>query len=195
MIILLDNGHGENTPGKRSPKWPDGSQLFEYEFNRDIVSRIVRGLAAAGIEHKILVTEYTDITLPERVRRANVIYSSRKDCLLVSVHGNASGTGQASGWEIFTSVGKTKSDEYATVFFLEAEKLLAGKFKLRADHSDGDPDKEEHLYILKHTNCSAVLTENLFFDNETDCRFMMSNAGRETIAGIHVNAILKIAGK
>ena len=38
--ILLDNGHGYDTPGKRSPIWPDGSQLFEWEFNRDIVSRI-----------------------------------------------------------------------------------------------------------------------------------------------------------
>lgn len=23
MKVLLDNGHGENTPGKRSPKWSD----------------------------------------------------------------------------------------------------------------------------------------------------------------------------
>ena len=31
--ILLDNGHGENTPGKKSP---DGS-LKEYAYARDIV--------------------------------------------------------------------------------------------------------------------------------------------------------------
>ena len=31
MKVLLDNGHGENTPGKRSPKWSDGSQLKTYE--------------------------------------------------------------------------------------------------------------------------------------------------------------------
>lgn len=34
MKILIDNGHGKETPGKRSPVWPDGSQLYEYEFNR-----------------------------------------------------------------------------------------------------------------------------------------------------------------
>ena len=40
MIVLLDNGHGGiingeyQTPGKRSPVWADGSQLFEGEFNR-----------------------------------------------------------------------------------------------------------------------------------------------------------------
>ena len=32
MKILLDNGHGEETPGKCSPEWPDGSRLREYEF-------------------------------------------------------------------------------------------------------------------------------------------------------------------
>lgn len=34
MKILIDNGHGRATAGKRSPVWPDGKQLFEYEFNR-----------------------------------------------------------------------------------------------------------------------------------------------------------------
>ena len=33
MKILIDNGHGRATAGKRSPVWPDGKQLFEYEFN------------------------------------------------------------------------------------------------------------------------------------------------------------------
>jgi N-acetylmuramoyl-L-alanine amidase len=29
LVILLDNGHGNNTPGKRSPKWKDIPQIFE----------------------------------------------------------------------------------------------------------------------------------------------------------------------
>ena len=39
-MVILDNGHGKETSGKRSPIWSDGSQLFEWEFNRDIVQRI-----------------------------------------------------------------------------------------------------------------------------------------------------------
>lgn len=31
-IVLLDNGHGKETSGKRSPLWKDGSQLFEWEY-------------------------------------------------------------------------------------------------------------------------------------------------------------------
>ena len=36
MKILLDNGHGENTPGKRSP---DG-KLREYLYAREIASMV-----------------------------------------------------------------------------------------------------------------------------------------------------------
>jgi N-acetylmuramoyl-L-alanine amidase len=28
--------------------------------------------------------------------------------------------------------------------------------------SDGDPDKEANLYVIKNTKCPAVLTENFF---------------------------------
>mgnify|MGYP000817767973 FL=1 len=41
MKILIDNGHGRATAGKRSPVWPDGKQLFEYEFNRDIALSLI----------------------------------------------------------------------------------------------------------------------------------------------------------
>ena len=71
--ILLDNGHGYDTPGKRSPIWPDGSQLFEWEFNRDIVSRIEILLKKAGISCVRLVPEKEDISLSERCKRAKVI--------------------------------------------------------------------------------------------------------------------------
>ena len=56
----------------------------------------------------------------------------------------------------------------------------------------GDSDKEEHFYILRHTKCPAVLTENLFMDTERDCRFLMSEEGRERIANFHFKAIKRI---
>ena len=88
--ILLDNGHGYDTPGKRSPIWPDGSQLFEWEFNRDIVSRIEILLKKAGISCVRLVPEKEDISLSERCKRANTI-AKQSDCLLISIHANAGG--------------------------------------------------------------------------------------------------------
>lgn len=189
--IILENGHGSQTPGKRSPIWGDGSQLFEWEFNRDIVRRIAAMLKADGVKFEILVPEETDVSLPERCRRANVIHADcGNNAVLFSVHGNAGG---GTGWECYTSVGQTKADAIATVLCEEAEKEFAPDgWKMRFDYIDGDPDKESQFYILKHTVCPAVLSENFFFDNEKDCRFMMSDAGRERIAKVHYNTIKRI---
>ena len=63
---------------------------------------------------------------------------------------------------------------------------------MRSDYSDSDPDKEANFAILTKTTCPAILTENFFMDTEKDCRFIMSNEGREQIANMHVSAIKRI---
>jgi N-acetylmuramoyl-L-alanine amidase len=189
-LIILDNGHGKDTPGKRSPVWKNGSQLFEYEFNRDVVKKIARQLELENILFKILVPELEDISLVERCRRANVLSHNflPEETILISIHANAGG---GTGWECWTSVGKTKSDKYAAILFNEATKKFPN-WKMRADCSYGDPGKESQFYILKNTVCSAVLTENFFMDNEYDCRYIMQPEARERIALMHVEAIKKM---
>ena len=91
-VVILDGGHGVDCAGKRSPMWGDGSQLFEWEFNRDIVRRIAAMLKADGVKFEILVPEDNDVSLPERCRRANVIHADcGNNAVLFSVHGNAGG--------------------------------------------------------------------------------------------------------
>ena len=192
IIVILDRGHGIDTPGKRSPKWPDGTQLFEYEFNRDIVRRIAKQLDLDRIKNYILVPEENDISLSERVRRANDIYQkSNKKCFLISIHANAGG---GSGWEVWTSIGKTKADDMAAILWDEMKTEFPLQ-KMRADTIDGDNDKEENFTIVKKTMCPAVLTENFFMDNKSDCDLIMSEFGRKKIADAHVRAIKKIIEK
>ena len=80
-LVILDNGHGINTPGKRSPVWDDGTQLFEWKFNRNIVNSIIEYLNVAEISYVNLVTEDTDISLSDRVSRINELYSKYKKIL------------------------------------------------------------------------------------------------------------------
>ena len=198
MKILIDNGHGENTAGKRSPRWADGSQLFEWAYTREIAERVETELKKHGVDVERIVPEKTDISINERCRRANQIAArvGKQNCLLVSIHNNASQNGKARGWEVHTYLGSSKSDEYATVFWNTAQELLpVGANKMRADWSDGDPDWDSNFGILRGTTCWALLTENLFMDNEEDCRFLLSPEGKAVIVGIHVKAILKIVGK
>jgi len=194
MKILIDNGHGENTPGKCSP---DG-RLKEWAYTREIADRVVAGLRHRGEEAERIVKEDVDIPLSIRCRRVNKIYQeSGGNAILISIHCNAAGNGsnwmQARGWEAWTSVGQTKADKLADCLYATAEECLFG-MKIRKDMADGDPDKESSFYILKHTKCPAVLTENLFQDNKEDVDFLLSEEGKRTIVSLHVKGICKYLG-
>lgn len=188
LKVLIDNGHGINTPGKRSP---DGS-LREYAYTREIAIRVEEELKKHGVEAIRIVPEEEDILLGERRTRANLYKAN--ETILVSIHCNAAGNGtnwmQARGWEAWTSPGETKADKLATCLYEAAIEQLPD-MKIRRDTTDGDPDKESNFYILKHTKCPAVLTENLFQDNKEDVEFLLSENGKRAITDIHVNGILK----
>ena len=66
--------------------------------------------------------------------------------------------------------------------FCEVYKRELNKFKFREDLSDHDADKEENFYVLRKTNCPALMVENLFFDNRAEAEFLLSEAGRLKIA-------------
>ncbi len=190
LHVILDNGHGNDTVGKRSPVWSDGTQLLEWEFNRNIVNRIQQILPRDGVTSTRLVPELFDISITDRIVRANrIIAASNKDgcqCLLISVHGNA---GKGTGFEVFTSIGKTRSDIVAQLFCDHAPEYLKG-FPVRTDLRDGDGDKEsDGISLLPKSHCPAVLTENLFMDRQRDCYYMQSESGRQAIAEMHVRVI------
>lgn len=191
MKVLIDNGHGSNTKGKRSP---DG-RLMEYAYAREIAGMVVLELKKMGIDAERIVREESDVPLAERCNRVNEYKAS--EAILISIHCNAAGNGSwmtARGWEAWTSVGQTKADKLATCLYEAAEEVLAG-MKVRKDMSDGDPDKEEGFYILKHTKCPAVLTENLFQDNKEDVDFLLSPEGKKAITDLHVKGIMKYLEK
>ena len=191
MKILIDNGHGHNTPGKRSP---DG-KFREYAYNREIAKRIVADLIDRGYDAELLVPEDNDISLEERVRRVNALCSAhgKSNVILVSIHVNAAGNGSkwtnATGWSAYTCKGQTTSDKLAECLCEAAIKNFPGK-RIRTDYSDGDSDWEANFYILRQTLCPAVLTENFFMDG-LDLEFLQSKAGKQAIVDTHVEGIVE----
>lgn len=192
MKILIDNGHGLNTPGKRSP---DGTFL-EAAYNREIAKRIVADLMDKGYDAELLVPEDHDISLSERIRRTNLHCQAigKLNVILVSIHVNAAGDGSkwtnATGWSVYTCKGQTASDNLADCLCQAAIKNFPGR-RIRTDYSDGDPDWEENFYILRHTLCPAVLTENFFMDNLSDLEYLQSRAGKQAIVDTHVEGIVE----
>lgn len=211
-VILIDVGHGKDTPGKRSPDAVAGklaSPLYfrEFSWTRRCGQGIVDVLQAEGFTAFLLVKEEEDVPLKERTNRVAAYCRTYgvENVLLASVHVNAAGMGQkwmdARGWCIYTSPGETASDRLATEIHAAAvpeltQREYARTFlptskqkAIRTDFSDGDPDYEAKLWMLTQTPCPAVLSENMFQDNKEDVAFLKSDQGLGACIQLHVQGI------
>ena len=205
MIILIDAGHGSTTLGKQSPvlseemsissDFTENGRFKEWKYNRVIADMVVTKLKSMGYDARLLVTEERDISLSERIRRINTICNKEGagNVLLISVHSNAVGDSSSwmngKGWEAYTTRGKTKSDTLAEFIYKRAEKNMPDR-KIREDWTDGDRDKEADFYIIKKSYCPAVLTENFFYDNKDDLKYLTSDEGVHCVVRTHVEGII-----
>lgn len=187
MKILIDNGHGRETPGKRSP---DG-RLREYAYTREIAGRVAAGLKLAGMEAIRIVPEERDIPLSERVARVNrSVASACGEAVLVSVHCNALGDGsqwtKARGWSVFTD--RTASQQSIRLAEVLARTALGRGVQVRQP-SAACLYWMAGLYICRHSKCPAVLVENFFQDNPEDVAFLLSESGKCCVASIIVEGV------
>lgn len=190
IVVLIDNGHGSNTPGKCSPD----KRLIEWKYNREIASELEKRLKAEGFDARLIVTEDKDISLGERCRRVNAICSKygSKNVVLVSVHVNAAGGDgkwhDARGFSVWVSKkGSASSKKLGKIFCDNAiSDSLMGNRYIPKDHY-----WESNFTIITNTNCPAVLTENMFQDNKEDVDFLLSEEGRKRIVDLHVASIKK----
>ena len=215
MYVILGTPHGSNVAGKRSP---DGS-LLEYAYGRKVVNETKKRLEALGYTVFIdmpqdVVPTPQKVELQKRVAIVNNICAKygKANCIYVSIHVNGAGADgkwhNAGGWCIFTTKGQNNSDKLATCIHEVAQEELKdysryvelgkkdGDYSkaqkgVRADYSDGDPDLEANFYVIRHTACPSVLSENMFQDTEADVEWLLSEEGFNTIVDIHVKGILR----
>lgn len=212
-VVILGTAHGVNVSGKESP---DG-RFSEYAYSRKVCRAVKIALTEQGY-HTCIDLEDDVVPLPlnsELSMRCGIVNAlcrefGRENCVYVSIHVNAAGADgkwhDAGGWCAYTTKGKTKSDLLAESLYAAAWTSLAGYAEamergkregrygrkqqtFRTDPSDGDSDLEVNYYVLQHTQCTAVLTENLFQDNATDVAFLESEEGFRAIVDLHVRGI------
>lgn len=185
MKILIDNGHGVETAGKRSP---DG-RLREYAYAREIAARLEQALKEHGIEAVRITPEENDVPLAERCRRVNKY--GAKDVILVSIHCNAAGDGgqwmNARGWQAIVSQNASVNSKTLARFLIQAAKN--GGLSVR-EYAHQVPYWTQNLAICRDTKCPAVLTENLFQDNKADVDYLLSEEGKQAIVAVHVQGIM-----
>lgn len=188
MIILIDNGHGINTPGKCSP---DG-RFKEYAWAREIAKMLYNRLKDSYTT-KLITPEEVDISLATRAKRINdvCLEHGAKNVLLISIHTDAAGADgkwhNARGFSARVGTNaSSRSKKLASCLWNRAIEMgLKGNRCV--------PNEKyiaQNLYILKYTHCPAVLTENLFQDNKEDVDFLLSAEGKKKIVEMHVKGII-----
>ena len=192
MKVLIDNSHGDPplSGGKHSPD----NRLKEYYYCSEIAQRVSRELTLRGVDTLLLVPEKTDTPLKERVRKVNgwAKKLGSQNVVLVSIHNNAAGADgkwhSATGFSVFVSNNaSSKSKKLAQIFTANATDMgLMGNRCV-------PPEKYwvQSLAMTRDTACPAVLTENLFQDNEEDVKFLLSEEGKRAITTLHVNSIIQ----
>ena len=95
-VVILGTAHGVNTPGKCSPD----KKFREYRFSREVINDLKPKLEALGLKVYIDITQ-DEVPLPpvaelsQRCRIVNSICAKHgtKNCVYVSIHVNAAGSG------------------------------------------------------------------------------------------------------
>ena len=188
--VLLDNGHGIDTAGKRSP---DG-KLREYDWNRKTANVTLSILKERGVDVELVVPEITDISLSERCRRANAIAKAcgASNVVYVSVHVNAAGNGHqwmdARGWSVFVyNKPSSKAVMLANSLF---DKAAEKGFRTRKPEALKKYWNANYA-VLRQTVCPAVLVEHFFMDNREDCAYLLTDESIRECSEVLADGIIQ----
>ena len=182
-LIALDDGHGMETAGKRTPHIPElGRAIKENEFNKAVVNHLATELKRCGFEVLLVAPTDKDDPLATRVSRAN----AAKADIYVSVH-----------YDAFDSKFDSYDPEGLTVFYVNGS--ANGKRLAECVHSylkGGTKQRDRGLktadyYVLRKTNMPAILTENGFMDNKREALLMLDKAFQLEVAQEHAKGICK----
>jgi N-acetylmuramoyl-L-alanine amidase len=170
MKIMLDAGHGYETPGKRTP---DG--LREYEFNRTVADYAKKLLGQyEGVEVVFSHSDKEDVKLAERVLKAK----KEKVDAVVSIHANAYG----DGWNDSNGIETYVSDDRMPFSELELASHIQNHL-IRETGRRNRGVKRGNLYMTKVSDMiPSVLVECGFMTNKEEVALLKTDAYREKCA-------------
>jgi len=178
--IVIDAGHGYNTPGKRTP---DGS-LREWEFNSAVASLVEKELKNYENVQVLRVddiTGNTDVSLKTRTDKAN----AWKANVYVSIHANAAGSGWSSAEGIETFVYKTRPKEAVQLAAHVQNHLI------RETGRKNRGVKAADFHVLRETKMTAILCECGFMTNIEEASLLKSDSYRKKCAEAIVQGLVE----
>lgn len=186
ISVALGCAHGIDVPGKQSP---DGT-FREWRFSREIQFQVANILKSQGYEVYLVNAQDSEIGLSNRKKYLNQLTPTRP-LVYITLHNNAAGSEgkwlNATGIEVYSSRGETKSDKIATLFLEMCEEAFP-EFKYRKDLQDGDPDKEANFTELM-SKWPSILIEWLFMDSKKDIQYLKDDVHKQSLVNFFVDFI------
>jgi N-acetylmuramoyl-L-alanine amidase len=182
MKIMLDAGHGINTPGKRTP---DG--MREFEFN-SAVAEIAKKLLLEYENTQVIFAHdpmgKVDVPLAERVAKA----LKEKVDAVISIHANAFGDtwNDANGIETFISEDRMPFTELELASYIQNHLIRETGRRNRGV-------KRGNLFMTKVSDMiPSVLVECGFMTNIEEATLLRSASYREKCATAIVNGLVDL---
>lgn len=178
ILVALDDGHGIDTAGKRTPTLPNGEKseigrayMNENLFNRAVVKYLKEELENNGFD--VLMVAPTDADTPLEVRTK--LANDRKANIYISVHANAI-TGQWGTW------GGIETFYYPNVESRRLASTIHKHVLKGTEMKDRGVKNGSHLWVLRKTNMPGALLELGFMDSLLDYEDLLRDSYRRESA-------------
>ncbi|WP_218915197.1 N-acetylmuramoyl-L-alanine amidase [Caldanaerobius polysaccharolyticus] len=174
MLVCLDPGHGGSDLGAIS------NGIYEKDITLKLAQKVKDNLTRKYVVDVLLTREKDeDVSLKDRADMAN----KAKANFFLSLHVNA---GKGEGYEdyIYNSLSVTSK----TAALREIVHSVLANFYAGYRCMDRGM-KKANYYVLRETDMSAVLCENLFVDSAYDEKLLKDEAFIENLSRAYVEAI------
>jgi N-acetylmuramoyl-L-alanine amidase len=175
FIVVIDDGHGWLTSGKRSV---DGS-LRENEFNSSIEDKLTLMLNECGIEYYSLASGWADEALGKRSDMEKDLYKDakarKKETLGISIHADGYDDTSAHGMCVYYfKKGQKISKKGKKLARHVADCIIDSDVKnghvIAPRHDTGIAGANFHM--LRETAGTWCLVENAFMTNDRDLMYL-----------------------
>lgn len=196
-VLFLSDGHGMETPGKRTPNYPDGHFVRENEFNRAVIDLIKKDAERLGFKTLLVAPGDVNVPLQKRTDTANEAYRSYQKLLgkkiIVGIYYSQHYNALLGTWE-------STAEGLETLYCkgsVEGKKLAAAvnKYISQGTKQVNRGIKErDNLWELNQTAMPAVLNEAGFMDDEREAALMVDPAFRRETAKQALQGICEYFG-
>lgn len=178
VVIILDDGHGLSTPGKRSPLFEKevssplrtflpGDCFIENWFNQPVVDLLDPMFRDIGCQVWHTAPEHEDLSLRTRVERERYYFNKamsegKKKSIFISIHADAYETVIDGTPEL---IWTDRAKGTGTFYYSDEGKKLANYVVDSVCFRNGLKNRgamQANFFVLKNTNSVSVLLEGAF---------------------------------